>query len=255
MTNTTVGIGVGPAVRPQPVPTGTPKVKPVPTGKPKVKPVPIGRPKGTPVPTGEPKATLVPTGKPIGIDGKLLLSPQQVILGKHIEKVFTGPKGTPVPTGEPKATLVPTGKPIGTPVPTDKLKVHPVPTGNPKFTPVPTSRLHRPFPVATDRGCSPLIPFGIDGKLLLSPQQVILGKHIEKETPFAATEDEGIFNSGCSRSMTGNKDRLDDFQAIHGGKVTFGGGEGRITGKGTIRTPTLDFENVYYVKELQQFNL
>ncbi|GKF80113.1 hypothetical protein Tco_0235681, partial [Tanacetum coccineum] len=30
---------------------------------------------------------------------------------------------------------------------------------------------------------------------------------------------------------------------------------GRITGKGTIRTPTLDFENVYYVKELQQFNL
>nr|GFB15470.1 hypothetical protein [Tanacetum cinerariifolium] len=39
-----------------------------------------------------------------------------------------------------------------------------------------------------------------------------------------ATEDEGIFNSGCSRSMTGNKDRLDDFQAIHGGKVTFGGG-------------------------------
>nr|GEU89318.1 ribonuclease H-like domain-containing protein [Tanacetum cinerariifolium] len=39
------------------------------------------------------------------------------------------------------------------------------------------------------------------------------------------------------------------------GKVTFGGGEGRITGKGTIRTPTLDFENVYYVKELQQFNL
>ncbi|GKG27077.1 hypothetical protein Tco_0402780, partial [Tanacetum coccineum] len=31
-----------------------------------------------------------------------------------------------------------------------------------------------------------------------------------------------------------------------GGKVTFRGGEGRITGKGTIRTPTLDFENVYY---------
>ena len=55
--------------------------------------------------------------------------------------------------------------------------------------------------------------------------------------------------------MTGNKERLDDFQAFKGGKVTFGGGEGRITGKGTIRTPKLDFENVYYVKELQQFNL
>nr|GEU38057.1 putative ribonuclease H-like domain-containing protein [Tanacetum cinerariifolium] len=68
-------------------------------------------------------------------------------------------------------------------------------------------------------------------------------------------EVEGIFDSGCSRSMTGNKERLDDFQVIQGEKVTFGGGEGRITGKGIIRTPMLDFENVYYVKELQQFNL
>nr|GEV41428.1 putative mitochondrial protein [Tanacetum cinerariifolium] len=33
------------------------------------------------------------------------------------------------------------------------------------------------------------------------------------------------------------------------------GGEGRITGKGTTHTATLDFKNVYYVKELQQFNL
>nr|GEV61911.1 ribonuclease H-like domain-containing protein [Tanacetum cinerariifolium] len=56
--------------------------------------------------------------------------------------------------------------------------------------------------------------------------------------------------SGCSRSMTGNKERLDDFQAFHGGKVTFGGGEGRITRKGTICTTTMDFKNVYYVKEL-----
>ncbi|GJZ75526.1 putative ribonuclease H-like domain-containing protein [Tanacetum coccineum] len=75
------------------------------------------------------------------------------------------------------------------------------------------------------------------------------------ENPYSDAEDEGIFDSGCSRSMTGNMERLDDFQEFQGGKVTFGGGEGRITGKGTIRTPTLDFENVYYVKELQQFNL
>nr|GFB39310.1 ribonuclease H-like domain, reverse transcriptase, RNA-dependent DNA polymerase [Tanacetum cinerariifolium] len=83
MTNTTVGIGVGPDVRPQPVTTGKPKVKPVSTGR---------------------------------------------------------PKGTPVPTSKPK--------------------VHPVPTGKPKFTPVPTGRLQRPFPVATDRGCSPSVPSG-----------------------------------------------------------------------------------------------
>nr|GEY03747.1 hypothetical protein [Tanacetum cinerariifolium] len=147
------------------------------------------------------------------------------------------------------------------PVPTGKPKVSaPVPTGKPKVsTPVPTGRPNRPSPFPTDRGFSPSIIFGwwsrIYGQLLLSSQQVVLGNHIDKEHPFLATEDEGIFNSGYSRSMTSNKERLDDFQAFQGRKVTFGGGEGRITGKGTIRTPTLDFENVYYVKELQQFNL
>nr|GEV54844.1 hypothetical protein [Tanacetum cinerariifolium] len=43
--------------------------------------------------------------------------------------------------------------------------------------------------------------------------------------------------------------------AIKGGTVTFGGGDGKITGKGTIRTSKLNFENVYYVEELQHFNL
>nr|GEV42583.1 hypothetical protein [Tanacetum cinerariifolium] len=137
---------------------------------------------------------------------------------------------------------------------------HPVPTGKPKvFAPIPTGRHNRPFPVPTDRGYSSSVISGlwksIDGRLLLSPQQVVLGNHIEKENPFPDAEDEGVFDNGCSRSMTGNKERLDDFQEFQGRKVTFGGGEGRITGKETIRTLTLDFENVYYVKELQQFNL
>ncbi|GJT75157.1 putative ribonuclease H-like domain-containing protein [Tanacetum coccineum] len=68
-------------------------------------------------------------------------------------------------------------------------------------------------------------------------------------------KDLGIVDSGCSRSMTGNKEKLDDFVKIIGGIVTFGGGDGKITGKGTIRTSKLNFENVYYVKELQNFNL
>nr|GEZ46245.1 ribonuclease H-like domain-containing protein [Tanacetum cinerariifolium] len=46
-----------------------------------------------------------------------------------------------------------------------------------------------------------------------------------KENPFLDVEDEGVFDSGCSRSMTGNKERLDDFQAFQDGKVTFKGGE------------------------------
>ncbi|GKF72630.1 hypothetical protein Tco_0208744, partial [Tanacetum coccineum] len=35
-------------------------------------------------------------------------------------------------------------------------------------------------------------------------------------------EDRGIFDSGCSAHMTGNKDHLDDFEECKGGSVTFG---------------------------------
>ncbi|GJW04330.1 hypothetical protein Tco_1563186 [Tanacetum coccineum] len=73
--------------------------------------------------------------------------------------------------------------------------------------------------------------------------------------PHKLTEDLGIVNSGYSRSMTGNRHMLENFQEFKGGNVTFGGGEGKITGKGTIKTTKLDFENVLYVKELQHFNL
>nr|GEZ47296.1 ribonuclease H-like domain-containing protein [Tanacetum cinerariifolium] len=68
-------------------------------------------------------------------------------------------------------------------------------------------------------------------------------------------KDIGIIDSGCSRSMTGNKEKLDDFVQVKGGTVTFRGGDGKITGKGTIRTSKLNLENVYYVEELQDFNL
>ncbi|GJV63566.1 ribonuclease H-like domain-containing protein [Tanacetum coccineum] len=47
-----------------------------------------------------------------------------------------------------------------------------------------------------------------------------------------------------------------NFKDFDGGYVTFGGGAygGRITGKGTIKTDNLDFDDVYFVKELK-FNL
>nr|GEX43123.1 retrovirus-related Pol polyprotein from transposon TNT 1-94 [Tanacetum cinerariifolium] len=54
--------------------------------------------------------------------------------------------------------------------------------------------------------------------------------------PKDALKDEGYFDSGCSRNMTGNISYLTDFKEHDGG-----------TGK-------LDFEDVYFVKELQ-FNL
>nr|GEW40523.1 ribonuclease H-like domain-containing protein [Tanacetum cinerariifolium] len=68
-------------------------------------------------------------------------------------------------------------------------------------------------------------------------------------------KDISIVDSGCSRSMTGNKEKLDDFVQVKGCTVTFGGRDGKITRKGTIRTSKLNFENVYYVEELQNFNL
>ncbi|GJT77386.1 putative ribonuclease H-like domain-containing protein [Tanacetum coccineum] len=69
-------------------------------------------------------------------------------------------------------------------------------------------------------------------------------------------EDQGIFDSGCSRHMTGNKSYLTDYQDIDGGFVAFAGSPkgGKITRKGKIRTGKLDFEDVYFVKELK-FNL
>ncbi|GJT36133.1 hypothetical protein Tco_0926552 [Tanacetum coccineum] len=74
--------------------------------------------------------------------------------------------------------------------------------------------------------------------------------------PQYALHNQGIFYSGCSRHMTGNKFYLSDYQEIDGKFVVFGRSPkgGKITGKGKIRTGKLDFEDVYFVKELK-FNL
>nr|GEU88950.1 ribonuclease H-like domain-containing protein [Tanacetum cinerariifolium] len=74
--------------------------------------------------------------------------------------------------------------------------------------------------------------------------------------PQDALKDTGIFDSGFSSHMTGNKYYLTDYQEYDGGFVAFAGSSkgGKITGKGKIRTRKLDFENVYFVKELK-FNL
>ncbi|GKC63183.1 hypothetical protein Tco_1095781, partial [Tanacetum coccineum] len=63
--------------------------------------------------------------------------------------------------------------------------------------------------------------------LLLRPQQVIIGGTLDQtpiviDPPLKNMEDRGIFDSGCSRHMTGNKDHLDDFEECKGGSVTFG---------------------------------
>ncbi|GKB30093.1 hypothetical protein Tco_0869494 [Tanacetum coccineum] len=113
---------------------------------------------------------------------------------------------------------------------------------------VPANSRNRPTSVPTGSRNRPTsVPAGLaiitnciwmreDGELLLSPQQVVLG------------EFKGQLCNGDPRTMV-------DLINLHGGTVTFGGGDGKITGKGTIRISKLNFENVYYVEELQNFNL
>ncbi|GKA55360.1 ribonuclease H-like domain-containing protein [Tanacetum coccineum] len=114
-----------------------------------------------------------------------------------------------------------------------------------------------------------LVLLGEKGKLLLRPQQVVIGNHkdtmvdpntivdpvLEIDYPHRALKNKGIVDSGCSRHMTGNKAYLAEFQDFNGGPVAFGGSKGYITGKGKIKTGKLDFEDVCFVKELQHFNL
>nr|GEU92821.1 ribonuclease H-like domain-containing protein [Tanacetum cinerariifolium] len=67
-------------------------------------------------------------------------------------------------------------------------------------------------------------------------------------------DDKGYWDSGCSRHMTGNISYLSDYEPFDGGYVSFGQGGCKITGKGTIKTGKLKFENVYFVKDLK-YNL
>nr|GFA37844.1 hypothetical protein [Tanacetum cinerariifolium] len=74
--------------------------------------------------------------------------------------------------------------------------------------------------------------------------------------PQQALKDKGVIDNGGSRHMTGNMSYLSDFKELNGGYVAFGGNlkGGKITGKGKIKTGKLDFDDVYFVKELN-FNL
>nr|GEW06232.1 retrovirus-related Pol polyprotein from transposon TNT 1-94 [Tanacetum cinerariifolium] len=69
-------------------------------------------------------------------------------------------------------------------------------------------------------------------------------------------QEKGVIDSGCSRHMTGNMSYITYYKEFDGGYVAFEGNPkgGKNTDKGTIRTGKLDFENVYFVKDLK-FNL
>nr|GEU72688.1 hypothetical protein [Tanacetum cinerariifolium] len=92
--------------------------------------------------------------------------------------------------------------------------------------------------------------------IVVLPTTVKNQRLVKHGNPQQAFKDKGVIDSGCSRHMTGNISYLSDFEEINRGYVTFGGNPkgGKITGKGKIKTGKLDFDDVYFVKELK-FNL
>ncbi|GKA13374.1 retrovirus-related pol polyprotein from transposon TNT 1-94, partial [Tanacetum coccineum] len=73
-----------------------------------------------------------------------------------------------------------------------------------------------------------------------------------KGNPEILLHDHAVVDSGCSCHMTGNKAYLLDYEYYNGGFVAFGSDPkgGRITGRGKIKTANLDFDDVYFVDEL-----
>nr|GFA18925.1 ribonuclease H-like domain-containing protein [Tanacetum cinerariifolium] len=90
----------------------------------------------------------------------------------------------------------------------------------------------------------------------LGPKEELAILFLVQGNPQHALKDKGVIGSGCSRHMTGNMSYLSDFEELNGGYVAFGGNPkgGKISGKDKIRTEKLDFDDVYFVKELK-FNL
>nr|GEZ29080.1 hypothetical protein [Tanacetum cinerariifolium] len=72
--------------------------------------------------------------------------------------------------------------------------------------------------------------------------------------PHNNIDDKGYWDSNCSRHMTGNISYLSEYELYDGGYVSFRHGGGKITSKGIIKTSKLEFENVYFMKELK-YNL
>ncbi|GJZ67201.1 ribonuclease H-like domain-containing protein [Tanacetum coccineum] len=113
------------------------------------------------------------------------------------------------------------------------------------------SHVRRPFNKSTTNNNSNLNEKvnTVKGNVTTAGPKAVGNPHLE-------LQEKGVIDSICSRHMTGNKSYLSDYEEINGGFIAFRGDPigGKITGKGKISTGKLDFEDVYFVKELK-FNL
>nr|GEU49518.1 putative ribonuclease H-like domain-containing protein [Tanacetum cinerariifolium] len=183
---------------------------------------------------------------------------------------FSGPSVQHVETSIPAATPKPTSpKPTSngkhkkrkacfvckTTVPKFKLvtinAARPITAVVPKIK-VTRSRQYKPIvtksnsPTRRHINCSPSL------KASNSPPRVTAVK-VPVDNPQHALNDKGVIVSGCSRHMTRNMSCLSNFEKLNGGYVAFGVNPkgGKISRKGKIKTGKLDFEEVYFVKELK----
>nr|GEW08897.1 putative ribonuclease H-like domain-containing protein [Tanacetum cinerariifolium] len=167
---------------------------------------------------------------------------------QYAQMTFSNPQRHVVPAAVlTQSKLVPinavpitTVRPVGTAVP--KLKVT-RPNQHKTIVTKPNSPTRRHI------NCSPS-PKASNSPPRVTAVQAPVGN------PQHALKDKGVIDSGCLRHMTGNMSYLFDFEELNGGYVFFVGNPkgGKISGKGKIRTGKLDFDDVYFVKELK-FNL
>ncbi|GJS91055.1 putative ribonuclease H-like domain-containing protein [Tanacetum coccineum] len=102
-----------------------------------------------------------------------------------------------------------------------------------------------------------LMRLGQKGKMLLRPQHVGFGDLPDLMVHHLFLKDTTtLMHEEDPSNMTVNIAYLLDFKEFNRCYVTFGGGAhgGRISGKGTLKTDSLDFKDVYFVNELN-FNL
>nr|GEZ78843.1 retrovirus-related Pol polyprotein from transposon TNT 1-94 [Tanacetum cinerariifolium] len=124
------------------------------------------------------------------------------------------------------------------------------------------STASRKFPTGSTKG--PTADMGMKGKAVKSsacwswkPSQNLSNKGPKNNSvsvvfkKYTYIDTQGYWDSGCSRHMTGNISYLSDYEPFDGGYVSFGQGGCKITRKGTIKTGKLEFENVYFVKDLK----
>nr|GEV05204.1 hypothetical protein [Tanacetum cinerariifolium] len=152
-----------------------------------------------------------------------------------------------------------------------RSKLVPLTSARPVTTVVPPPHVTRPRPAKTvvtktyspprrniNRRASPKPSnFPLQVTTVKAPMvNVVKGVQENWGNPHNALKDKGVIDSRFSRHMTGNMSYLFDFEEINGRYVAFGGNPkgGKIYGKVKIRTGKLDFDDVYFIKELK-FNL